>query len=164
MKPVVWLRVAAVLTLIHALLHTVGGVYGAVAPGPATVAVTAMKENTFMAFGNLRSFLIFYRGMGLFATVSLTLEGVVFWLLGGLAKTTGVRLRPVVLAFVLGYVALAAVSWLHFFMAPVIVELLIATCLAVAAVGLGRQQVGESVDGVAWVAPATTKYRDPSLR
>jgi hypothetical protein len=141
MRPVIWLRIAAVLTLIHAVLHTVGGVYGAVAPGPATVAVTAMKENTFEAFGNLRSFWIFYRGMGLAATVSLTLEAVVFWLLAGLAQTAGVKLRPVVLAFAVGYVALAVVSWQHFFVAPVIAELLISGCLVVASVGLGRQQV-----------------------
>ena len=136
MRPSVCLRVAAVLTLIHAVLHTVGGVYGAVAPGPPTVAVAAMRTNTFMAFGNLRSFWIFYRGMGLVVTVFLMLEAVVFWLLGGLAKTAGVKLRPVVLAFAIGYIALAVVSWGHFFLGPVIVELLIAGCLIVAAVGL----------------------------
>ena len=134
-----WLRVAAELTLIHAVLHTVGGVYGAVAPGPETVAVTAMKENTFEAFGNLRSFWMFYRGMGLAVTIFLTLEAVVFWLLGGLAKTEGVRLRPVVLAFAAGYLAFAVVSWQYFFLAPVLTELLIAACLSVAAVGLGER-------------------------
>lgn len=142
MKPVLWLRVAAVLTLIHAVLHTVGGVYGAVPPGPATVAVTAMKENTFEAFGNLRSFWMFYRGMGLGATVSLTFEAVVLWLLANLAKTEGVRLRPVVLAFAVGFLALAVVSWQYFFLAPVITELLIAGCLILASVGLGAQRVG----------------------
>lgn len=139
MRPAVWLRVAAVLTLIHAVLHTIGGVFGAPDPGPQTVAVTAMKENTFVLFGQLRSYWIFYQGMGLIVTVFLTLEAVVFWLLGGLGKTEGARLRPVVLAFAIGYVVMAVLSWQHFFFAPVITELLIAACLAVAAAGLGKQ-------------------------
>jgi hypothetical protein len=142
MKPVLWLRVAAVLTLIHAVLHTIGGVFGTIPPGSATVAVTAMKENTFEAFGNLRSFWMFYRGMGLGATVSLTLEAVVLWLLANLAKTEGVRLRQVVLAFAIGFLALAVVSWQYFFAGPVIAELLIVGCLIAAWVGLGTQRVG----------------------
>ena len=136
-----WLRVAAVLTLIHAVLHTIGGVYGAPDPGPQTAAVTAMKENTFVLFGQLRSYWIFYQGMGLIVTVFLTLEAVVFWLLGGLAKAGETRLRPVVLVFAVGYVAAALLSWQHFFFAPVITELLIAACLAVAAAGLGKQVI-----------------------
>ena len=143
MRPVVWLRVAAVLTLIHAVLHTIGGVFGAVPPGPATVAVTAMKENTFDAFGQLRSFWMFYRGMGLAATISLTLEAVVLWQLASLAKTEGARLRPIVLAFAVSFLVFAAVSWEYFFMGPVITELLIAACLVVAVVGLGKE-VGRS--------------------
>jgi len=46
-KPVVFLRIASVLTLIHAVLHTIGGVFGSVDPGPAAVAVAAMKANQF---------------------------------------------------------------------------------------------------------------------
>jgi hypothetical protein len=44
-KPVVFLRIAAVLTFIHAVLHTVGGVFGDIGPGAATTAVQAMKAN-----------------------------------------------------------------------------------------------------------------------
>ncbi len=150
MRPVVWLRVAAVLTLIHAVLHTIGGVFGAVPPGPATVAVTAMKENMFEAFGQMRCFWMFYRGMGLAATISLTLEAVLLWLLANLAKTEGVRLRPIVLAFAVSFVVFAGVSWEYFFMGPVITELLIAACLVVAAVGLGKEaerSAGQLVSG-----------------
>ncbi len=35
MKSVLFLRIAAVLTFIHAVLHTIGGVFGEVGPGPA---------------------------------------------------------------------------------------------------------------------------------
>lgn len=145
MSPVAWLRVAAVLALIHAVMHTVGGVYGAIAPGPETVAVNAMQRNTFEAFGHLRSFWMFYHGMGLAVSVFLVLAAVVLWLLGYLVKRDGALLRPVVLTFAVGFVAMAVVSWQFFFWGPVIAELLIAGCLVVAAVGLKKERVSESV-------------------
>ena len=82
MKPVLFLRVASILTLIHAVLHTIGGVFGHIDPGAASVAVEAMKVNTFPLMGHTRSFWDFYRGMGIGVSISLTVEGVAFWLLG----------------------------------------------------------------------------------
>ena len=55
-RTVVFLRIAAVLTFIHAVLHTIGGVFGQVGPGPATIAATAMRSNQFLAMGNMRSY------------------------------------------------------------------------------------------------------------
>ena len=132
MKPVIFLRIASVLTLIHAVLHTIGGVFGSVEPGPASVAVTAMKTNQFLLMGNMRSFWDFYHGMGLAATVSLTSEAIVFWLLGGLAKTDSVRLRPIMATFLVAYLVLALNSYTYFFLGPVIAEILIALCLGAA--------------------------------
>lgn len=129
MKPVIFLRIASVLTIVHAVLHTIGGVFGAIPPGPAAVAVAAMKANDFLFMGKMRNFWEFYHGMGLAVTISLTAEGIVFWLLGGLAKTDAVKLRPVMAMFMLAYLAIATNSYLYFFMAPVIVEILIAMCL-----------------------------------
>ena len=145
MTPVTWLRVAAVLTIIHAVLHTVGGVYGAIAPGPEAVAVTAMKANEFMAFGHPHTMWGFYRGMGLAVSVFLVLAAVVLWLLAYLVKRDGALLRPVVFMFAVGFLAMAVISWQFFFIAPVIVELLIAACLVMAAVGLKKEQVSEKV-------------------
>jgi hypothetical protein len=48
-EAVLFLRVASILTLIHAVLHTIGGVFGHIDPGAASVAVEAMKVNTFPA-------------------------------------------------------------------------------------------------------------------
>jgi hypothetical protein len=47
------------------VLHTIGGVFGKVGPGPATTAVEAMKINQFLLMGQMRSFWDFYRGLGL---------------------------------------------------------------------------------------------------
>lgn len=129
MKPGILLRIASVLTLIHAALHTIGGVYGKADPGPATVAVDAMKANQFPLMGSMRTYWEFFHGMGLAVSILLTAEGIVFWLLASLAKTDAARLRPVLAIFVLAYLAMAVNSYRFFFLPPVIVESLIALCL-----------------------------------
>ena len=131
-KPVLFLRVAAILTLIHAVLHTIGGVFGKAEPGPASVAMEAMKANRFVLMGHMRSFWEFYRGMGMAVTILLTAEAIVFWQLGSLARMDAQRLRPAVGTFMVAYAVLAVNSYTYFFFGPVIVEILIAACLGLA--------------------------------
>ena len=131
-KPVVFLRIAAGLTFIHAVLHTVGGVFGRVEAGAATIAVQAMKANQFLLLGHMRSFWDFYRGLGLGATISLTSESIVFWQLASLAKTEAGRVRSILITFAVAYAVLAVNSYTYFFAGPVVVEILIATSLVLA--------------------------------
>jgi hypothetical protein len=142
-RPALFLRIAAVLTFIHAVLHTIGGVYGKPDPGPATAAVQAMTMNQFLLMGHMRSYWDFYRGLGLGATISLTAEAVLFWQLGSLAKTAAHRLRPILATFLVAYCALAVNAYAHFFLGPVIVEILIAACLGLAMGSAQNQQVSE---------------------
>lgn len=134
MKPVLFLRIASVLTFIHAALHTIGGVFGKVAPGPATVAAQAMRMNQFLAMGHLRSYWDFYRGLGLAVTIFLTAEAIVFWQLSLLAKTDARRLRSILAVFAAAYIVFAVDSYGCFFLGPVIAELLIAMLLGLAIV------------------------------
>jgi hypothetical protein len=131
-KPSLFLRIAAVMTLIHAVLHTIGGVFGKAGPGPAAAAVLAMKMNQFPLMGHTRSFWDFYRGMGLSVTISLTAEAIVFWQLGSLAKMDARRLLPILVTFLVAYSVLAVNSYAYFFLGPVIAEILIAACLGLA--------------------------------
>ena len=124
------LRIASILTFIHAVLHTVGGVFGKVPPGPAAVAALAMQTNQFVALGVTRTFWQYYRGMGLAVTIFLTAEAIVFWQLSNLAKANAPRLRPIFATFFLAYLVFAIDSYLYFFSAPVITEVLIALCFA----------------------------------
>jgi hypothetical protein len=133
-KPFLFLRIASILTLIHAVLHTVGGVFSSPDPGPATAAVEAMRANQFLLMGNMRSYAEFYRGMGLAVTIFLTFEAVVFWQLSSLAKKDAKRLRPVLATFAVAYCAMAVNSQNYFFLAPVIVETIIAALLVLAIV------------------------------
>ncbi len=129
MKPTIFLRSASVLTLIHSVLHTIGGVFGKPAPGIAAATDTIMRANHFQMMGVTRSYWEFLRGMGLGVTIFLTAEGIVFWLLGGLAKKYTADLRPILWVFALAYLVFALNSCVYFFAAPVIVEILIAACL-----------------------------------
>jgi hypothetical protein len=149
-KPFVFLRIAAVLTFIHAVLHTIGGVFGHVEPGPATVAVQAMKTNQFLLAAHLRSFWDFYHGLGLGLTIFLTSESVVFWQLASWAKIVGQGIRPILITFAAAYSVLAVNSYTYFFIGPVIVEILIAVCLGAAIITATSQS---TVDQEAWRRP-----------
>jgi hypothetical protein len=145
MRTVLFLRIASVLTLIHAVLHTIGGVFGGPDPGVQQATVAVMKANTFPVMGVTRSYGDFYMGLGLVVSVFLTVEAVVFWQLGSLAKTDALRLRPVLATFLVGYLGAAVVSWRYFFAAPVITEILIALCLGLA-IASARQVAAAGVD------------------
>jgi hypothetical protein len=131
-KPVLFLRIASVLTFIHAVLHTMGGVFGAIEPGPAALAAEAMKVNTFIFMGSLRTFWMFYRGLGLGISIFLIAESILMWQLSSLAWTDAHRLRPIMATFLIAYLVFSVNSYAYFFAGPVIAEILIAASLGVA--------------------------------
>lgn len=132
MKPAIYLRAAAVLTFIHGVLHTIGGVFGGAPPGPQQTAVLAMKSNVFETMGVTRSYWDFFLGYGLFISVNLFLQAVLFWQLAGMAKKDSAGVRPIVALFAIGYLGIAFLAWRYFFAGPMVAELLIAGCLATA--------------------------------
>jgi hypothetical protein len=93
-----------------------------------------MKMNQFQWMGHTRSYWDFYRGLGLGATISLTSEAILFWLLASLAAKDATQLRPILVTFMVAYLALSVNSFTYFFLGPVIAEILIAACLAMAIV------------------------------
>jgi hypothetical protein len=132
MKPALFLRAASVLSLLIAVGHTLGGVFGSVAPGAQAAAVLAMKTNQFQVMGVTRSYWDFNLGEGLAATISMLVGAVVFWQLSSLARKDTVPLRPILTTFLVGHVCLAVLSWRYFIAPPVVGNLLIAACLALA--------------------------------
>lgn len=137
MKSVVFLRIASVLLVVHAALHTIGGVFGKPEPGVATMVAATMRGYRFPVFGVMRSYADFLLGMGLAVSIFLTVEAVVLWQMASLVKSDGARLRPILASFLVGYVAMAVNSYTFFFLPPVIVELLIAGCIGVAIYAAG---------------------------
>ena len=133
MKPAVFLRIASILTFIHSVLHTVGGVFGKPVNG-AAAAVAANMRTPFPVFGLTRSYSDFYMGIGLGVTISLTMDAVLLWILASMARRDAVRLRPLITIFALGYSAFSLNSYVFFFAYPIINEMLIVICLVAAIV------------------------------
>jgi len=133
MKPHVLLRAASLLTLIHAVLHTFGGLLHAPSRGPKEAELlSAMKAFQFDAMGSLRTYWDFYLGFGLFVTVSLVLLAVLMWQLGSLVKVDPAKARPFIASLTVAFIAIAVLSWAFFFVAPLVTEVLIAVLLGVA--------------------------------
>lgn len=141
MREATFLRIASVLTLVHCILHTIGGVLAPPRHGAEESAVLeTMRAHRFSFMGSMRSYADFMLGYGLFVTIALLVSAVLFWQLAALADARADGLRPLVAAFSLYFAAMAIVSWRFFFIAPVVTELLIAACLAGAFAGLPKRQ------------------------
>jgi phosphoglycerol transferase MdoB-like AlkP superfamily enzyme len=131
MNPTLFLRIASVLTLIHCTLHTVGGVFGKPKHSAPEIAVLdTMKSQRFNFMGSMRSYDDFLFGYGLAITITLLVQGILFWQLGTAIKTDPGVVRPIVALFFVAGMLTAIVSWKYFFIAPAITQLLIAVCLA----------------------------------
>lgn len=134
MKPVLFLRIASVLTFVHAALHGINMIFGKPEPRPQRIAATAMQANQFPLMGSMRSFWDFYMGMGLAGSISLIVEALIMWQLASLARKKVAGWRAMAATFLVGYVVLAVNSFTYFFAPPVITELLIALFLGIATV------------------------------
>ena len=107
MKPVVYLRIASVLTLIHSVLHTIGGVFGK--PEPGWQRGNRGRDESQPVCGvriDAHAISIFTAGWAWAITIVLTAEAIVFWQLGTLAKTDAARLRPIMATFLVAYLRL----------------------------------------------------------
>ncbi len=71
--------------------------------------------------------------------MSFLLQAMLLWQMASMARRGVEGLRPMMAAFAVGYVVFAAVAWRYFFVAPMVVELLIAGCLVGAFVAAGRE-------------------------
>ena len=140
MTTTLYVRIASVLLFIQAILHTIGGVFGKQEPGPATIAVQAMKGNQFPLMGNMRSFWDFYLGFGLAISISCAAEAIILWQLASIAKTDAQRIRPILYTFLIAYIALGVNAYTFFFPPPVVTEILIAACLGLAIAKTGKPQ------------------------
>jgi len=65
-KPTLFLRIASILTFVHCVLHTFGGVLSSPRHGAEEVAVIeAMKSHSFDVMGSMRSYWDFFFGYAL---------------------------------------------------------------------------------------------------
>ena len=133
MTATLFFRIASVLSLINCILHTVGGVFGSPQHGADEIAVIeTMKSHRFDVMGSMRSYWDFLFGYGLFGTIGLLVQAILFWQLAAFAKTNAIWTRPIVALFFFNCIGVAIVSWKYFFIGPAVTQLLIAACLGLA--------------------------------
>jgi hypothetical protein len=132
LKDIALLRAASVLTFIHAVLHTVGGLLRSPAHGEHEIAVlNAMKGFEFDFMGSMRSYWDFYFGFGLFVTLGLVLQAVLLWQLAPLVRKAPQVARPLLLTLLASFIVMMVLSWRYFFVAPLAIEALIAILIAI---------------------------------
>src|ERR1700749_4547924 len=106
MRATLYLRIASVLAIIHAILHTIGGFVSKPNNGaPENAIIEAMKSRSFNIMGSMRSYWDFFFGYGWMVAITLLVQGILFWQLGSIAKTNAVQIRPILLLFCLNFLA-----------------------------------------------------------
>lgn len=130
MNPRFLLRIAAVFTAVQALGHTFGGVLGPIAPGPQTIAATAMKANAFDAFDHTRTFWDFFIGFGLCVSVFLVFEAGLLWTLGQTAPRDPSGSKAILWLLLLANIGVATLGIFFFFPAAVVSPGLNVVCVA----------------------------------
>lgn len=133
MTSAVYIRIASILTMLHCILHTAGGVFGSPKFGAEQIGVIEnMKLHHFNVMGSMRSNWDFFFGYGLFVALALFVQAVLFWQLAAPSRRNEAATRSVLILFCLNYTAMAIVSWRYFFVTPAVTELFIAVCLGAA--------------------------------
>jgi hypothetical protein len=146
MKAFHCLRIAAVLTLLYCAGHTIGMPWTPYTDPEATSVLEAMKSHRFEAEGFKGTYWDLYFGFGLIISVYLLVQAAVLWQVASLAKTDAIRVRPILVSFLIAFVINAALSWQYFFVVPVVLAGLIAICLAIALVQAARAQSAHRSD------------------
>ena len=91
-----------------------------------------MKSHTFNVMGSMRTFWDFFFGYGLGVTVTLLIQGILFWMLGSLVKTSPAAVKPIVGLFAINFAVMSVIVSKYFFIAPGVTEALITVSLAAA--------------------------------
>jgi peptidoglycan/LPS O-acetylase OafA/YrhL len=97
-----------------------------------------MQSFHFQIMGATRSHWDFYRGYELSITVVFGIIAVLIWQLATLSKAHPRQARPLIVTMLVAEILLDVVSWGYFFAGPGTMSILIAACLLVALLGLGR--------------------------
>jgi hypothetical protein len=138
MKPAIFFRIAAVLLLIFAVLHTIG--FRQVDPAWGVDAVVhAMQSTHFNIMGSSRSYWELFGGFGLLVSVFLVFAAVLAWQLAGLPRPAFVFMRGIAWTLVLCFVVVTILCFRYAFILPTAFSFLILLCFTAAALLAAKQ-------------------------
>ncbi len=136
MNPVLLLRIAAVISLLFAAGHTLGGLRSSWSPIGETDVLAAMRSFRFGVQGVSRTYLEFYRGFGFILSVYLVAQAILLWQTAGLAAAHGVQARPFVVTLFLVSLASGLLTWRYLFPLPAYFGAVLTVNLGLAAMAL----------------------------
>ena len=132
MKPAIFYRIASVLLLLFAALHTFG--FRQVDPAWGVDSlIGSMRSVQFDMMGSSRTYWDLFVGFGLLFSVFLVFLAVLAWQLSGTPVQTLVLMRGTAWALVICFATVAGVSLIYTFIIPTVFSILITLCFAAAA-------------------------------
>jgi len=138
MQPSLFLRIAAIITLLLGIGHTMGKPW-IPTNDPLTLAVTtAMKSHQMHVMGFERTMMEFYVGFGMTISVNLLLQALVLWLIADLATREPRRIRIIAAMFFIANAAVTVVAGIYLFTAPLVLSALVTLFLGLAVFGRWR--------------------------
>jgi hypothetical protein len=140
MKANIFLRVAAVVTLLQCAGHILGRPWTMTHNVRSAAVVDAMKAYRFNVMGFERSYFDFYSGFGLVLGVYLLAQAAVLWNLAALAGSGVARIRPIIEILCVANLAVTVLEWRFLFTAPLIMSGVITLSLALAFVSAHARQ------------------------
>lgn len=146
------LRVASLVALLQFAGH--GWLFVRATPthgGDEVAVIEMMKASRFDFMGSMRSYWDFYFGYGLEAAFICLVEAILFWQLATLAKSAPTSVRPMVALFILANVGHMILVGQFFFLTPLLIDGVLATCLAFAWLAPERRGARPRPSGTAGV-------------
>jgi hypothetical protein len=132
LKPALFYRIASVLLLLFAALHTIGFRQADPQWGVESL-ISLMRSIHFDIMGANRTYWDFFVGFGLFFTVFLAFTAVLTWQLGGLSHENLATMRGTAWALVICFAAITILAFRYNFVLPIVFSILILLCLTAAA-------------------------------
>ena len=127
-----WLRASAVISLLFAVAHTLGGrKYWS--PMGENAVLNAMRDSQFHIEGVDRCYLDFYLGFGYSISVFQALLAVLLWQLGTLARSNPKAAAPMIIAIALATALCGGISYIFILPLPALFSMVLLASLAVAA-------------------------------
>jgi hypothetical protein len=133
-----YLRIAAVLTLLLGVGHLLGRPWTPSSDLGATVVVAGMKAHSMHVMGFDRTMMDFYQGFGLVLGVNLLAEAVILWLLADLARSDPTRARRMAAVLLVMNAAATALAGAYLFTAPLVLLGAVTLCLGAAVLAPAR--------------------------
>jgi len=126
-----WLRIAAVISLLFTAGHTMGGLkrWSPMGDNPVLKSMTDVR---FDVMGANRSYFDFFMGFGWSISVFMLMETILLWQLASLAATDAPRLRPMIAVITLATVASGIIAWRYIFPVPALFSAVLAIVLGLA--------------------------------